>query len=165
MQAARRAIAETRRRAARNGRELRFGAAGKATTADTVSRETARSRISPTGRPWEFRPTLTFRKRIRQEGVGIAKADAVSAPSRDILEQTRAYYGLPLTGAAVIPNAAPAVPAGQSLVAGDVRPVAASFHWPIRPTQGRRRSDRRVSDDRATLSPSPPMVRGSHRQT
>ena len=31
-----------------------------------------------------------FHKRIRQEGVGIAKADAVSAPSRDILEQTRA---------------------------------------------------------------------------
>ncbi|MFZ0680587.1 glycosyltransferase family 4 protein [Candidatus Binatus sp.] len=51
-----------------------------------------------------------FRKRIRQEGVGIGKADAVSAPSRDILEQTRAYYGLSLTGAAVIPNAGPAVP-------------------------------------------------------
>jgi glycosyltransferase involved in cell wall biosynthesis len=55
-----------------------------------------------------------FHKRIREEGVGIAKADAVSAPSRDILEQTRAYYGLPLTGAAVIPNAAPVVPPEQA---------------------------------------------------
>lgn len=53
----------------------------------------------------------TFRRRVRDEGVGIAKADAVSAPSRGILEQTRAYYGLPLTGAALIPNAGPAVPA------------------------------------------------------
>ena len=53
----------------------------------------------------------TFRQRVRYEGVGIAKADAVSAPSRGILEQTRAYYGWPLTGATVIPNAGPAVPA------------------------------------------------------
>src|ERR1700722_17040422 len=52
----------------------------------------------------------TFRRRIRQEGVGIAKADAVSAPSREILERTRAFYGLPLIGASLIPNAGPAVP-------------------------------------------------------
>lgn len=53
----------------------------------------------------------TFRRRIRHEGVGIAKADAVSAPSRDVLERTRAYYGLPLTGAVHIPYPAPTVPA------------------------------------------------------
>ena len=52
-----------------------------------------------------------FRQRVRHEGVGIAKADAVSAPSRGTLEQTREYYGLPLPGAALIPNAGPAVPA------------------------------------------------------
>jgi glycosyltransferase involved in cell wall biosynthesis len=54
-----------------------------------------------------------FRRRIRQEGVGIATADAVSAPSREILERTRAFYGLPLTEAALIPNAGPAVPTEQ----------------------------------------------------
>lgn len=54
-----------------------------------------------------------FRRRVRYEGIGIAQADAVSAPSRGVLEQTRAYYGLPLTGAVYIPNAGPAVPAGQ----------------------------------------------------
>ena len=52
----------------------------------------------------------TFHRRVRHEGVGIAKADAVSAPSRGILERTRAYYGLRLTGAALIPNPGPAVP-------------------------------------------------------
>ena len=45
--------------------------------------------------------------------MGIAKADAVSAPSREILERTRAYYGLPLAGAATIPNAGPVVPSEQ----------------------------------------------------
>jgi glycosyltransferase involved in cell wall biosynthesis len=55
----------------------------------------------------------TFRQRVRHEGVGIAKADAVSAPSRGILERTRAYYGLPLNGAALIPNPGPVVPPGS----------------------------------------------------
>jgi glycosyltransferase involved in cell wall biosynthesis len=53
----------------------------------------------------------TFRRRVRYEGVGIAQADAVSAPTRAILERTSAHYGLPLAGAAVIPNAGPVVPA------------------------------------------------------
>jgi glycosyltransferase involved in cell wall biosynthesis len=51
-----------------------------------------------------------FRQRVHHEGIGIAKADAVSAPSHDILEQTREYYRLPLPGAAVIPYPTPAVP-------------------------------------------------------
>lgn len=54
-----------------------------------------------------------FRRRIRQEGVGIARADAASAPSREILERTKVFYGLPLAGAALIPNAGPAVPTEQ----------------------------------------------------
>jgi glycosyltransferase involved in cell wall biosynthesis len=53
----------------------------------------------------------TFRKRVRDEGAGIANADAVSAPTRAILERTCAYYGLSLAGAAVIPNAGPVVTA------------------------------------------------------
>jgi glycosyltransferase involved in cell wall biosynthesis len=51
-----------------------------------------------------------FHRRVRDEGVGIAMADGVSSPSRDILEQTKAFYGLPLTDAAVIPYPGPAVP-------------------------------------------------------
>ena len=54
-----------------------------------------------------------FQQRVSDEGIGIAKADAVSTPSHGVLEQTRAYYGLSLPGTAVIPNPGPAVPADQ----------------------------------------------------
>ena len=54
-----------------------------------------------------------FRARVRHEGIGIAKADAISAPSREILERTKAHYRLPLNGATIIPNAGPAVTAEQ----------------------------------------------------
>jgi glycosyltransferase involved in cell wall biosynthesis len=50
-----------------------------------------------------------FHQRVRDEGVAIAMADGVSSPSRDILEQTKEFYGLPLTDAAVIPYPGPAV--------------------------------------------------------
>jgi glycosyltransferase involved in cell wall biosynthesis len=50
-----------------------------------------------------------FHQRVRAEGVGIAMADGVSSPSGDILEQTRAFYGLPLSDATVIPYPGPAV--------------------------------------------------------
>ena len=55
----------------------------------------------------------SFRNRTRQEGAGIAKADAVSAVSKDILERTRAHYGMPLHNAVVIPNPAPVVPSQE----------------------------------------------------
>jgi glycosyltransferase involved in cell wall biosynthesis len=51
-----------------------------------------------------------FHQRVRDEGVGIAMADGVSSPSRDILEQTKAFYRLPLTDAAIIPYPGPTVP-------------------------------------------------------
>ena len=54
-----------------------------------------------------------IRARVRREGAGVAKVDAVSAVSRDILEKTRAQYGLPLPNAIVIPNPAPIVPLGE----------------------------------------------------
>jgi glycosyltransferase involved in cell wall biosynthesis len=54
-----------------------------------------------------------FHTRVRHEGEGIANADAVTAPSREILERTRDYYALPLTGATVISYPAPAVPPEQ----------------------------------------------------
>ncbi|MDR3702061.1 MAG: glycosyltransferase family 4 protein [Candidatus Sulfopaludibacter sp.] len=52
-----------------------------------------------------------YRRRVRQEGVTISLADAISAPSAEILERTRARYGLPLDGASVIPAPAPIVSA------------------------------------------------------
>jgi glycosyltransferase involved in cell wall biosynthesis len=45
-----------------------------------------------------------FRQRVAQEGWAIRQASAVTAPSLDVLVQTRAYYGLALEGAEVIPN-------------------------------------------------------------
>ncbi|WP_169981011.1 glycosyltransferase family 4 protein [Tautonia rosea] len=51
-----------------------------------------------------------FAQRVREEGLGIAAANMVTAPSRDVLERTRAYYGLALDGAEVIPNPTPTVP-------------------------------------------------------
>jgi len=44
-----------------------------------------------------------FARRIEQEGEAIAHADAVTAPSLDVLERTRAFYRLPLEAALVIP--------------------------------------------------------------
>lgn len=54
-----------------------------------------------------------FRRRVIAEGRAIADADAVTAPSHDVLERTRAYYGLPLRGAVVIPPPTPAIPEYQ----------------------------------------------------
>ena len=45
-----------------------------------------------------------FRRRVAHEGWAIRQASAVTAPSLDVLEQTRAYYGLALEEAVVIPN-------------------------------------------------------------
>jgi glycosyltransferase involved in cell wall biosynthesis len=50
-----------------------------------------------------------FRRRVRQEGVTISLADAVSASSANIIERTRVRYGLALDGASVIPAPAPIV--------------------------------------------------------
>jgi glycosyltransferase involved in cell wall biosynthesis len=44
-----------------------------------------------------------FYQRIDQERLSIACADAITAPSQDILDRTRNYYGLPLEGARAIP--------------------------------------------------------------
>ena len=54
-----------------------------------------------------------FRKRVQSEGRAIAAAFAVSSPSHDVLDRTRAHYGLPLKAAEVIPNPAPTCPASD----------------------------------------------------
>ena len=46
---------------------------------------------------------------MADEGRAIAEADVVTAPSRDVLNRTRAYYGLDLAGRQVIPNPGPPV--------------------------------------------------------
>jgi glycosyltransferase involved in cell wall biosynthesis len=52
-----------------------------------------------------------FHQRVSDEGRAIAVADAVSSSSRDVLEQTRAYYGMALEEAEVIyPPTAPVPP-------------------------------------------------------
>jgi len=51
-----------------------------------------------------------FERRDRDEGAAIARADAITAPSQNVLDQTREHFGLPLIGAEVIPNPGPVVP-------------------------------------------------------
>ena len=51
-----------------------------------------------------------YRRRVAKEGRSIAEADAVTAPSQEILERTRAHYGLSLEEAEVIPPPVPPVP-------------------------------------------------------
>lgn len=46
-----------------------------------------------------------FWRRVRSEGSAIRSASAVSAPSQDVLDRTRSFYGLDLPQAEVIPNA------------------------------------------------------------
>jgi glycosyltransferase involved in cell wall biosynthesis len=50
-----------------------------------------------------------FRRRIREEGRAIHDVDAVTAPSRDVLEQVRDFYELGLPEAEVIPNPTPPI--------------------------------------------------------
>jgi glycosyltransferase involved in cell wall biosynthesis len=53
-----------------------------------------------------------FRERVRAEREGIAVADGVSAPSRDVLDRVRAGYSIELPEAEVIPHPVAPVPAG-----------------------------------------------------
>ena len=60
-----------------------------------------------------------FRRRVALEGWAIRHASAVTAPSLDVLERTRTYYGLALEEALVIPNPTqPVDPARRWQLAG-----------------------------------------------
>lgn len=50
-----------------------------------------------------------FKLRVFREGEAIKNAQGVTAPSLDILDQVRKYYGFPLPHAQVIPNPVPEV--------------------------------------------------------
>jgi glycosyltransferase involved in cell wall biosynthesis len=67
--------------------------------------------------PWFLNGTVlgvdqdaAYHERVRAEGLAIRAAHAITAPSRDVLERTRAFYGLPLADAEVIPSTVPAEP-------------------------------------------------------
>jgi glycosyltransferase involved in cell wall biosynthesis len=51
----------------------------------------------------------SFRHRVANEGRAIAEADVITAPSHDVLNRTRSYYGLELEGAFVTPPPTPPV--------------------------------------------------------
>jgi len=59
-----------------------------------------------------------LRARVKKEGLALGAADGITAPSLDVLERTRAYYGLALEQAEVIPNPVPDAP-----VAADWNPA------------------------------------------
>ena len=55
------------------------------------------------GRALGVKEDAAFERRDRLERQVIARADAVTAPSRDVLERTRAHYNLPLEHGRVVP--------------------------------------------------------------
>ena len=68
-----------------------------------------------------------FLQRVQDEGQAIAKAFAVTAPSRDVLEQTRQYYNLPLEQAVVIPCPIAATPKEQRWRSDSCEPNTIAF--------------------------------------
>jgi glycosyltransferase involved in cell wall biosynthesis len=66
-----------------------------------------------------------FRARVEREGRAIAGAAGVTAPARHILDKTRAYYGVPLPEARVVPN--PVEPAQESWSLGEADPSRLVF--------------------------------------
>jgi glycosyltransferase involved in cell wall biosynthesis len=67
------------------------------------------------------------RLRIARERAGIAAATGVTAPSRDVLERTKAHYGLDLPGAAVIPYPIPLAPPSERWRPDPGRPETVLF--------------------------------------
>ena len=52
----------------------------------------------------------TFERRALAEGIGLRRASAITAPSRDVLRRVLDYYGPGLPPSEVIPNPVPTVP-------------------------------------------------------
>ncbi|MEO0322256.1 MAG: glycosyltransferase family 4 protein [Myxococcota bacterium] len=68
-----------------------------------------------------------FKDRVAAEGIALRQARFVTSPSRDVLEQTRRYYGLRLDGAQVLPNPGPWVDADESWSLGASEPNTVLF--------------------------------------
>ena len=68
-----------------------------------------------------------YQERVREEGKAIQLAHAVSAPSQNVLEQVRAFYGLELPEAEVIPAPTLPVPASERWRFDDCDPKQVVF--------------------------------------
>jgi glycosyltransferase involved in cell wall biosynthesis len=68
-----------------------------------------------------------YRERVRDEGEAIRMAHAVTAPSRNVLEQVRAFYGFALPDAEVIPAPTLPVPAAERWRLQDADPKQLLF--------------------------------------
>ncbi|MBD2075037.1 glycosyltransferase family 4 protein [Phormidium sp. FACHB-592] len=68
-----------------------------------------------------------FLQRVQDERQAIAKAFAITAPSRDVLDQTRQYYNLPLERAVVIPCPIASTPREQRWRSDDCEPNTIAF--------------------------------------
>lgn len=71
--------------------------------------------------------STAFRRRVKEEGRALRRVRFVTAPSHDTLEQTRAYYGLALENAAVLPNPAPLVEPEEAWTLGASTPDTILF--------------------------------------
>lgn len=84
--------------------------------------------------PWFLNGTVlgekqdaAFARRVQAEGATIAQAFALTAPSQDVLTQTRQYYQLPLEHAAVIPCPIVPIPLEHRWQAQDCDPQVIAF--------------------------------------
>jgi glycosyltransferase involved in cell wall biosynthesis len=68
-----------------------------------------------------------YQERVREEGRAIQSAHAVSAPSQNVLQQVRAFYGLELPEAEVIPAPTLPVAAGERWRCEDCDPKTVVF--------------------------------------
>jgi glycosyltransferase involved in cell wall biosynthesis len=68
-----------------------------------------------------------FRKRVEAEKATILEADAITAPSLDVLERTRSYYGIKLEDARVISNPVAMVPIDRRWRPEDAEPETILF--------------------------------------
>ncbi|MBW4472077.1 MAG: glycosyltransferase family 4 protein [Stenomitos rutilans HA7619-LM2] len=79
------------------------------------------------GKVMGFPEDEVFARRVQYEGKAIAEAFAITAPSHDVLEQTRRYYNLPLEKAVVIPCPIACTPKEQRWRSQDCDPNVIAF--------------------------------------
>ena len=94
-----------------------------------------------------------FHRRVAEEGRAIAEADVVTAPSHDVLNRTRAYYGLDLEEALVIPPPTPPIAPADRWRLEDCDPESGALHRPFRPAQGGRPGHRGIQPGPSRESP------------
>lgn len=79
------------------------------------------------GKVMGFPQDEVFVRRVQCEGRAVAEAFAITAPSRDVLEQTRRYYDLPLEKAVVIPCPITCTPKGERWQSQECDPDVIAF--------------------------------------